>query len=425
MLDVHSFVFMLIICFLTHFALSVNIDDLDPYRPFISLATETCIDGIKSDVGRGIKLEDRDFAPNVTVHELLREGASWRCGVLNCLDTKKGERGTDEWYIPDGADCNSPRVLYIHGGSFIIGHNNGSVHRSYVSHLAHSTGAIVLGLDVILAPVKFAPEITDYILKALEFLAHEVPMLNCKKSPAKSLFVGGDSSGATSSLTAAITQLKNQKYDFKLSGVFMWSGWYGLECNTADYYNKQLAELDSDLPFFNKSAYIGDLFFEQKAHASQIEFVLNALLYTGFNVTQLIDPIYSPINGDIEDFKGLPPLYFIVGGNEINLGDNLITAQKTAASGVNTHMEVYATMWHEFQQYSNGCSNWKNSPLWQGKTARKRMEEWLMYIHGHNGDPPCDVPSPGAPIHLWHYSKPNKDVEWFPTTLCGQKKSNI
>ena len=52
--------------------------------------------------------------------------------------------------------------------------------------------------------------------------------------------MSGDSSGASSSLTAAISQLKNHQYDFKLSGVFMWSGWFGLECNTADYYNKQL-----------------------------------------------------------------------------------------------------------------------------------------------------------------------------------------
>ena len=36
-----------------------------------------------------------------------------------CYDMKTGARGDDQMFVPEGATCETPRLLYIHGGSWM------------------------------------------------------------------------------------------------------------------------------------------------------------------------------------------------------------------------------------------------------------------------------------------------------------------
>lgn len=83
-----------------------------------------------------------------------------------------------------------------------------------------------------------------------------------------------------------------------------------------------------------------------------------------------LDPTLSPLTGD---FKGLPPLLFQVGSNEMLLDDSTRAAAKAHASGVTVFLDVFEGMPHVFQYISQ---------LAESKRADKLVAQFLEKYAG-------------------------------------------
>ena len=160
---------------------------------------------------------------------MRRVGVGWWCGK-ECYDDKKGYRGAawlgsfpycnvfvgrslavkellacfpilqikdDLLWGPRGATCESPRLLWIHGGSWEYGSPDTLSYGQLASKLAGLSGAVVMVPDYPLAPLGTYSIIMGAALDALRWLA-EAPLkelgLNCPPGSAP-LLVGGDSAG--------------------------------------------------------------------------------------------------------------------------------------------------------------------------------------------------------------------------------------
>lgn len=126
-------------------------------------------------------------------------------------------------------------------------------------------------------------------------------------------------------------------------------------------------------------------------------------------------PEESPIYFELDDWRGIPPMYFAVGGSESILGDSVLFAQKASHESVEVQLDVYEGMWHVFPMYSEGCGS--AIPLWQGKAALRRTAKFIKSL-AMSGKPPCSThpgpPDGSTPFTVYHYNNPMRDGEWFP-----------
>jgi len=86
------------------------------------------------------------------------------------------------------------------------------------------------------------------------------------------------------------------------------------------------------------------------------------------------DPELSPLYAD---YRGFPPLYFLVGESELLLDDSLLAAQQARDAGVTTRLDVWPLLPHAF-------------PLFAGvfPEARQSHEDIVAFIraHCHSGE---------------------------------------
>ena len=106
----------------------------------------------------------------------------------------------DLLWIPEGATCESPRLLWIHGGSWLYGSPDTLSYGQLASKLSGLSGAIVMVPDFPLAPVGSYSTILNACLDALRWLAETSLDLHCPPGVAP-LLVGGDSAGGGTAVT--------------------------------------------------------------------------------------------------------------------------------------------------------------------------------------------------------------------------------
>eukprot|EP00928_Gymnodinium_smaydae_P039108 TRINITY_DN2679_c0_g1_i2.p1 TRINITY_DN2679_c0_g1~~TRINITY_DN2679_c0_g1_i2.p1 ORF type:complete len:769 (-),score=92.28 TRINITY_DN2679_c0_g1_i2:273-2513(-) len=411
--------FMALLCLpqTTHTKENEHFEDL------ISYTAEICYDKLSRNSDCCM---DKVMAPSIQTETVDRPGTSWRCDDSNCYDDKVGARGLDALYYPSGADCDTPRILYVHGGSWYYGSPFTMSYPQLLSRIAHLTGYVVMAEDYPLAPVGDAPRIIGHSLAALNWLSANGPR-GCTNDPKSGppLFIGGDSSGGGSAMgTLLQLQIAPELLvggSRKLAGAFFYSPWTNLMCNTPDYFSNAYARISS--PFMTNlgAAHVGDIMFKGHPSRNSEDFKANGLEYVGNNASLLNHPVYSPFYATEEMLKGAPPMYFAVGKSESIEGDTTMLAQKAAMSQVPVYEDIYDGMWHVFPMYSEGCGNKKGRKLWQAESALNRTAEFLRHI-GNSGTPPCP-PTPGRPATVIHYSEPGAgkghNHEWFPMSLCA------
>eukprot|EP00928_Gymnodinium_smaydae_P007197 TRINITY_DN1259_c0_g3_i1.p1 TRINITY_DN1259_c0_g3~~TRINITY_DN1259_c0_g3_i1.p1 ORF type:complete len:692 (-),score=132.19 TRINITY_DN1259_c0_g3_i1:294-2126(-) len=366
-----------------------------------------------------------------------------------CEDLKTGARGTDALYYPRSATCDTPRILYVHGGSWFSGSPFTESYPQLLSRIAHLTGYVIMAVDYPLTPVADAPRIIAHSITALNWLASHGPR-GCTNDPkiGPPLFIGGDSSGGGTALSTVI-QLQIAPDMLvgglrKLAAAFFYSPWTNLVCNTPDYYTNAYAKIPKPDPDADESgedaeaddsgkdsksdpkrslgeAYVGDLMDNEHPSENSAGFRDNAVEYVGNDPSLLNNPILSPFYATEEMLNGAPPMYFAVGKSESIEGDSTMFAQKAAMSHVPVYLDIYDGMWHVFPMYSEGCGNKKGKKLWQALSALKRTAQFLRHI-GTFGTAPCP-PTPGRAATVIHYSQPGDKVgrnhEWFPMSLCA------
>jgi len=355
-----------------------------PYDAVLSRVTSYCYARLVNDTECCL---DEQFAPGVERREFRRPGTEWYCDKKNCYDTVEGTRGYDAVWIPEGATCKSPRILYIHGGSWMYGSPDTYGYGQLASKLAAKSGAIVMVPDYPLIPFGNFSRMLAAAKSALIWLSLHGPLEDCTGHPP--IIVGGDSAGGGTALSL-ILEVKKHPSVFQLfpddrtgrviAGGFFFSPWTNLVCDTPDYYHHAFARIvDTNIFKVHKgkhhrrgpregTVYIGDIIFHGHPDANAGGFQLNSQEYVG-DYRLLKDPVASPMYAGAEELAGggVPPLYFAVGASESILGDSVIVAQKAAAYGAEVSLEIFEGMWHVFPMYSEGCGSGRE--LWPAMRA--------------------------------------------------------
>merc|ERR1712216_784439 len=102
---------------------------------------------------------DENMAPGVLQETIKRPDTAWTCEQSNsCYDETKGDRGADGMWYSETASCETPRVLYVHGGSWMYGSPFTYGYPQLISRLALQSEFVFFAPDYPLVPVGKYPE---------------------------------------------------------------------------------------------------------------------------------------------------------------------------------------------------------------------------------------------------------------------------
>ena len=205
-----------------------------------------------------------------------------------------------EWITVAGSDPNR-RLLYVHGGGYVIG--SAATHRRLCEDIAAASGCSILNLDYRLAPEHPFPAAVDDAIAGLRFMQENGPD---GPGAAESAFVAGDSAGG--GLTLATLLAARER------GVAMPNAAIGISAWTdmAVTGESITTRADAD-PLITDAAMIKQM----------------AAAYVGGGDAE--DPLASPVYAD---YAGLPPLLLQVGDAEVLLDDTRRVAERARTAGV-------------------------------------------------------------------------------------------
>lgn len=231
-------------------------------------------------------------------------------------------------------DTSKPVVLYLHGGGFIIPAAP-RVHLTFVARLCHDLGAVGAMPDYRLAPFHKYPAALDDCESAYRALLE-------KGFPAQRIVIAGESAGGNLTL-ALLLRLKRLGLPQPLCAIPISpvTEMGRVHAPPARVLNRKR---DPMLPLETMGAML-------------------QMYNAGLNSA---DPELSPMYGD---YKGLAPLFFIVGETEILLDDSLIAARQARDAGVETRVDIWPHMPHAFTLFRD--------LLPEARIARKDIVEYV------------------------------------------------
>lgn len=213
-----------------------------------------------------------------------------------------------EWLIPEHPQKDKV-LLYIHGGGFISG--SCLTHRMHVAKFANKCQLKSLVFDYRLAPEHPFPAALDDCVRAYKWLLNQ-------GIEAHNIIVGGESAGATLTLSLLLALKKNNiiqpKAAFSISPVT------DLRC-TADSFK----------------------YNAKKDIAPMNSWSVWTKLYIADN--DPTNPLLSPQFGN---FEGIPPLYICVGTYEIHFDDCVNISEIAKQFGVDVTLRIWDKMIHAF-----------------------------------------------------------------------------
>lgn len=215
------------------------------------------------------------------------------------------------WLRPAKARSSS-RLLYIHGGGYVLGSAQS------ISHFAGQIAARV-GIDTFVPEYRLAPEhpfpaAIDDVVAAYRGLVAD---------GAERIVVAGDSAGGGLTLALlSILAAETAKGRLQPAAAAVMSPWTDLALAGDSY--KTRAEAD---PIFTRGVLQG----------------FADMYLTGQDAT---NPKASPLYAQLD---GLPPIRIDVGDNEVLLADSVRYADRAQAAGVDVTLSVWEGMPHVFQ----------------------------------------------------------------------------
>jgi len=228
-----------------------------------------------------------------------------------------------EWVIAPGADP-ARRVLYIHGGGFIM--CSPKSHRTITSKFSEMTGCAVLAIDYRLLPEHKHMDCIKDCRTAYQWILENGP-----NGPAEiqQLFFGGDSAGGNLALSLAAwvrdNQLRAPDAVVALSpltdGTF--SGASVLRNEATDVMLKPILRPLNKMPKFAKSWWV---LWAHRLRPS--------------------NPVISPLFGDLSN---LPPTLVQASEAEMLLDDARRYVYKARASGSPAKLQTWSDMLHVWQ----------------------------------------------------------------------------
>jgi monoterpene epsilon-lactone hydrolase len=215
------------------------------------------------------------------------------------------------WCRPAGAGSEAV-VLYLHGGSYVMG--SARSYRHFVSHIAARAKAPAFVADYRLAPEHPFPDAVEDAEAVYRGLA---------VSGVRRIALAGDSAGGGLALVllSRTTAEPGRAGGIRPAGMVGFSPWTDLMLTGSSWDQRAAAD-----PIFVR---------DQMAEFAQ--------LYLGDHDPS--DPLASPLYGDL---AGLPPIRIHVGEDEVLLDDARRYVAKAVAAGVDARVEVWQGMLHVF-----------------------------------------------------------------------------
>ncbi|WP_068800328.1 alpha/beta hydrolase [Pseudonocardia sp. HH130630-07] len=206
------------------------------------------------------------------------------------------------------------RVLYLHGGGYVVG--SSASHGPLLAGLAHATGTAVFAPHYRLAPEHPFPAALEDALAAWR-------ALRATGRPAGHIAVAGDSAGGGLT-TALLLRLRETGEDLP-GAVGLISPWLDLSC-TADALSRNAASDAMLDPSWLPSA---------------------AADYAPGTLADA--PELRPLEADL---SGLPPLHVVAGAEEILVDDADVLVERAERAGVRVRYQRTAGMWHAFPTFA-------------------------------------------------------------------------
>lgn len=352
---------------------------------FVDDVTVYCYQSLSS-APEGNCCKDVLTAEGVETLSVKRPGTSWTCSPSEaggaCLDKQAGLRGSDTLWWPAGADCTTPRILFVHGGDWQLYGPTGGSYDGLASKLAAESLAVVMVPDYRLAPIGNYSDTMQSLQSAWTWLSgHGATGEDCSAAPRPPLFIAGDSSGAASAfsllfrLVSSLDPLNpTTSAAAAPAGLLAFTPWTNLACDSPTYTSNAFGRSPDGKDM------AGDIRFRSPASMTSDKFRQLALAYASQNVAWLTDPTVSPYYAMEEQLQSLPPLYFAIAGNEVRTADGVVLAQRAAQFDVLVVQDVYESTWHDFVLFSEGCG--AGSDFWAAKAALRRAGEFVRQVKG-------------------------------------------
>ncbi|MEH6550783.1 MAG: alpha/beta hydrolase [Pseudomonadales bacterium] len=231
-----------------------------------------------------------------------------------------------EWVVPADSTANDKRLLYVHGGAFMMG--SPKSHRAIVADIVTRTGLSALLIDYRLMPENARKHCIEDCQKAYRWILENGPQ---NSGPTDQLFVAGDSAGGNLTLMllawARDNKLRQASGAIALSPI-----------------------VDSGLSgsAIQKNARVDPLLGTIAKIVNRTPRALLMWLLTLQNRMRPANPLLSPIYGDL---SGLPPLLIQASESEILIDDARRYVNKARAQGSPAELETWHGMVHVWQGF--------------------------------------------------------------------------
>jgi acetyl esterase/lipase len=230
-----------------------------------------------------------------------------------------------EWVIAPDVDV-SRRVLYIHGGAFMMG--SPKSHRNITSNFSRVANAAVLSIDYRLMPEHARTAGIEDCRSAYRWLLENGPH---GKGPATKLYMGGDSAGGNLTLTtiAWIRDARLRQVDAAVA----------LSPVTDVTFNAPSLRVNLELDVM-----LGPMFRQFMRAPNTL------LLWVGLlqNRMSPSNPVISPVFGHLDN---LPPTLLHASDTEVLRDDAIRYVNKAQAAGSPARLQMWNHMphvWHMF-----------------------------------------------------------------------------
>lgn len=238
----------------------------------------------------------------------LQHLALYRVKLGEDVATTFSDNPHGEWYTARDASEQSPVILYIHGGGFVLPQTH--LHRVMLAHITKRVQGRAFMLDYRLAPEHPFPAGLDDCIAAYEHLLDE------GIAPER-ITVMGDSAGGNLTL-ALLLAIRDRGLPMPVQAITM--------------------SAPTDLTAENPGRAVRDsLLHPRAADRFSLSYVVGQ---------DVLNPLISPLFADLH---GLPPLMMYAGKDEALCGDSERFAAAAEAAGVDVTLKVYPRMWHVWQ----------------------------------------------------------------------------
>ena len=220
--------------------------------------------------------------------------------------------------VGDFGNTGKPVVLYLHGGGFLIPASP-QVHLSLLAKLCHKLDAAGFLPDYRLAPLHKYPAALDDCERAYRGLLDA-------GYPAHRIAVAGESAGGNLVL-GLLQRIRKGNLPMPACAV-------------------PISPVTEMARGYAPPSRISNAGRDPMFPAGPLAGIMQ--LYVGAAAGD--DPELSPLYAD---YKGFPPLYFLVGETELLLDDSVLAARQASAAGVVTRLDVWPLLPHAFPLFAS------------------------------------------------------------------------